>query len=335
MTKRHLSQQQTNRITQQHTQRVQRVRKDKDVDESNLSAPQKGLIIAHYGSQLEVKSTEGENEGEIWRCHLRSNLEALVTGDEVMWQADNTNKIGVVTALMPRLSLLTRPDAYHKVKPVAANISLILIVIASLPTPSEGLIDRYLVACETVGIPALLILNKSDLLDDSNREPLRKMLAEYAALGYAHLELSCFGDLTELSARIADKTVVFVGQSGVGKSSLVNVLLPQAMQRVNIISDNSQLGQHTTTTTRLFPLTNGGALIDSPGIREFGVWHLNEQQIQDGFIELRNLYGSCRFRNCQHLSEPDCALKLAVEKGEILPRRLESLHRLLSESKST
>jgi ribosome biogenesis GTPase len=128
--------------------------------------------------------------------------------------------------------------------------------------------------------------------------------------------------------------VVFVGQSGVGKSSLVNVLLPQAMQRVNIISDNSQLGQHTTTTTRLFPLTNGGALIDSPGIREFGVWHLSEQQIQDGFIELRNLYGHCRFRNCQHISEPDCALKKAAENGEILPRRLESLHRLLSESKS-
>ena len=113
MSKRRLSQQQTNRINQQHTQRVQRVRKDKDIDTNNLSAPQKGLIIAHYGSQLEVKSIEGENEGEIWRCHLRSNLEALVTGDEVMWQADNTNKIGVVTALMPRLSLLTRLPGLH------------------------------------------------------------------------------------------------------------------------------------------------------------------------------------------------------------------------------
>lgn len=331
MSKRHLSQQQTKRIHQQHALRI--AKKDKVFDANNLSEPQQGLIIAHYGSQLEVKGTEGEHSNEVWRCHLRSNLEALVTGDTVVWQADNTNKIGVVTALLPRNSLLTRPDAYQKIKPVAANISLILIVIAPLPTPSVDLIDRYLVACEAVGIPALLVLNKSDLLDDSNRHDLQQMLAEYHTLGYSHLEVSCFGDLSALSAHIQDKTVVFVGQSGVGKSSLVNVLLPHALQRVNDISDNSQLGQHTTTTTRLFPMTNGGALIDSPGIREFGVWHLNEQQIQQGFIEFRSLYGTCRFRNCQHQSEPDCAIKQAAEQGHILPRRLASLNRLLAESK--
>lgn len=332
MSKRHLSQQQTKRIHQQHALRI--AKKDKVFDATNLSEPQHGLIIAHYGSQLEVKGTDGEHINEVWRCHLRSNLEALVTGDTVVWQADNTNKIGVVTALLPRNSLLTRPDAYQKVKPVAANISLILIVIAPLPTPSTDLIDRYLVACDSVGIPALLILNKSDLLNDGNRDELHHMLAEYRALGYDSLELSCFGDLSALAAQIQDKTVVFVGQSGVGKSSLVNVLLPHALQRVNEISDNSQLGQHTTTTTRLFPMTNGGALIDSPGIREFGVWHLNEQQIQQGFIEFRPLYGTCRFRNCSHQSEPNCAIKLAAEQGQILPRRLASLNRMLAESKT-
>ncbi len=335
MSKRRLSQQQTNRINQQHTQRVQRVRKDKDFDEGNLSAPQKGLIIAHYGSQLEVKSIEGENEGEVWRCHLRSNLEALVTGDLIIWQADSTNQIGVVSALLPRSSLLTRPDPYQKIKPVAANVSLILIVFAPLPTPSPGLIDRYLVACETVGIPALLVLNKSDLLDTETGASLRALLQEYQTLGYDSIEVSCLGDLSALRAHIGTKNVAFVGQSGVGKSSLINVLLPQAMQRVNIISDNSQLGQHTTTTTRLFPLTNGGALIDSPGIREFGLWHLNESQIQQGFIEFRELYGTCRFRNCQHQTEPDCAIKQAAAEGKILPRRLESLNRLLAESKSS
>lgn len=335
MSKRHLSDQQNKRIQQQHAQRLTTVKKDKAFDQSNLSAPETGLIIAHYGRQLEVQGIDGEHVGQIWRCHLRSNLEALVTGDLIIWQADNTNQIGVVSALLPRSSLLTRPDPYQKIKPVAANVSLILIVFAPLPTPSTGLIDRYLVACETVGIPALLVLNKSDLLDTETGTHLRTLLQEYQTLGYDSIEVSCLGDLSALRAHIGTKNVAFVGQSGVGKSSLINVLLPQAMQRVNIISDNSQLGQHTTTTTRLFPLTNGGALIDSPGIREFGLWHLSESQIQQGFIEFRELYGTCRFRNCQHQTEPDCAIKQAAAQGKILPRRLESLNRLLAESKSS
>ena len=334
MSKRHLSDQQSKRIQHQHAQRIANI-KDKPFDQSNLSAPETGLIIAHYGRQLEVQGIDGEHAGQIWRCHLRSNLEALVTGDLIIWQADSTNQIGVVSALLPRSSLLTRPDPYQKIKPVAANVSLILIVFAPLPTPSTGLIDRYLVACETVGIPALLVLNKSDLLDTETGANLRALLQEYQTLGYDSIEVSCLGDLSALRAHIGTKNVAFVGQSGVGKSSLINVLLPQAMQRVNIISDNSQLGQHTTTTTRLFPLTKGGALIDSPGIREFGLWQLNENQIQQGFIEFRELYGTCRFRNCQHQTEPDCAIKQAAAEGKILPRRLESLNRLLAESKSS
>ncbi|HNC85676.1 MAG TPA: small ribosomal subunit biogenesis GTPase RsgA, partial [Agitococcus sp.] len=271
---------------------------------------------------------------QIWRCHIRSNLEALVTGDLVVWQADTTNQIGVITALLPRTSLLTRPDPYQKIKPVAANISLILIVFAPIPVPSASLLDRYLVACETVGIKPLLVLNKSDLLNNEEGQLLRDLLAEYQHLGYDSIEVSCFGNLHELQQRIGNHNVVFVGQSGVGKSSLINALLPNAQQKVNIISENSLLGQHTTTTTRLFALENGGALIDSPGIREFGIWHLDEEQIKQGFTEFKDFYGTCRFRNCQHLSEPDCALKQAVADGKISERRLESLHRLLAESKS-
>lgn len=331
MSKRHLSQQQSQRIRRLQDRRIREARDSQDIDESHLGPAEEGLVISHFGTQVEVESLTGHPH----RCHFRSNMETLVTGDRVIWQPDAATGAGVVTALLPRRSLLSRPDAYQKVKPVAANIDLILIVFAPLPVPSAGLIDRYLVACEASRIPALLVLNKSDLIDAENRPRLEQWLEEYARLGYEHLIVCCQGDLHDLRARIRGRTVALVGQSGVGKSSLVNALLPDAGQKVNDISANSLLGQHTTTNSRLFHLDHdGGALIDSPGIREFGLWHLDEERIRDGFVECRELYGTCRFRNCRHDSEPGCALKAAIAEGRLLPRRYESLQRLLAECKS-
>lgn len=334
MSKRHLSQQQTQRIRQLQEKRISKARNAGPDDDAHLDPPGTGLVIARYGSRTEVEGLEGPHAGEVWRCHIRSNMEALVTGDRVIWQADTTSQAGVVTALLPRQSLLTRPDPYQRIKPVAANIDRILLVIAPLPTVSPWLIDRYIVACEHSDIPVLIVLNKSDLMQGPEADALRERLAEYHALGYPHIEVSALGDLSTLRPEISGRTVALVGQSGVGKSSLVNVLLPDAAQRVNIISDNSGLGQHTTTTSRLFHLPEGGMLIDSPGIREFGLWHLDEDSIRRGFTEMREFYGDCRFRNCQHQSEPGCALRAAAEAGKILPRRLESMHRLIAESKS-
>ena len=340
------------RLTEQQQRRIQKQHKTRQ-EELDTSNDLEGLVVQHYGRQLEVQALSmpdehptkpevksGEPEpfwkpieiGSVWRCHTRTNLEALVTGDRVKWQADPNTGLGIITAIHPRQSLLTRPDRYHKVKPVAANVSLIVIVFASFPEVAPSLIDRYIVACADAQIPALLVLNKADLIQEN--DPILKLMQEYQALGYEVMQCQSTGDTSAVSAlanRLAGETVAFVGQSGVGKSSLINAIVPDAAQKTNIISENSALGQHTTTSTRLIAFGEGSALIDSPGIREFGLWHLNPDKVQHGFPEIENLLGYCQFRNCTHKHEKQCALRQAAQSGEILQRRLDSYLRLTDE----
>jgi len=229
--------------------------------------------------------------------------------------------------------VLSRPDAQGRLKPVAANVDQLLIVFAVEPSPHANLIDRYLIAAEATGIAPVLVLNKVDLLPDDGGE-LGQLLERYQALGYPVVRTTTAqpDGLAALYRQLAERTSVFVGQSGVGKSSLIDQLLPEETLRIGALSEDSRKGTHTTTTARLYamPDARDGVLIDSPGIREFGLTHLDAQTVTDGFIEFRPFLGHCRFRDCRHQAEPGCALLAAVEAGKIHPQRFASYRRILA-----
>ncbi len=336
MAKRQLSRRQSWRIEKIQEERSVRAAKREsraleELQGGDLGEEQNGLVIAHFGVLIEVEALDGEQAGQVFRCNRRSNLPALVTGDRVVWRPGNQQN-GVIVALLPRHSELCRPDMRGQLKPVAANIDQIVIVFAPLPHPHANLIDRYLIAAEHAGIRPLLLLNKADLLDEHNSAHIDRLLATYRQLDYPLLEVSAQdgAGMDELRQRLDDRVSVFVGQSGVGKSSLVNSLLPGIDTRVGALSEQTGKGTHTTTTARLFHFPNGGELVDSPGIREFGLGHVSRQTIEEGFIEFRPLLGHCRFRDCKHDREPGCALLAALADGRIQEQRMHSYRHIIA-----
>ena len=335
MSKRKLNRRQAWRVKKIQDERTQRaLKRDTDFEEQlsagDLGPEEKGLVIAHFGVQVEIEADNGERQ----RCHLRANLESLVTGDEVVWRRGEPT--GVVVARMERNSALKRPDNHGEIKPVAANIGRIIIVIAPEPKPHANLIDRYLVASHAVDIQPIILLNKHDLVSDDNRENIDQLLSMYSELGYRVIRASTrdqvqdHDGMKELLDELSQHTSVFVGQSGVGKSSLVNVLLPEENIRTGALSEATGKGTHTTTTARLFHLPCGGRLIDSPGIREFGLWHMDRNQIEAGFAEFHPHLGHCKFRDCEHRQEPGCALLAALEAGEISEKRMASYRHMIT-----
>ena len=334
MSKRKLTRRQNWRIQKIQDERKARAQKrenqiEQELQSDDLGPEQPGLIIAHYGSQLDIEPIG--KPGETCRCHLRANLPPLVTGDHIVWRA-GTKGLGVVVALEERGSLLSRPDSQGQLKPVAANVDYIVLVVAPAPIPHANLIDRYLVAAETVGIEPVILLNKTDLLDDSvTRQAIDDMMTRYEHIGYKVLRASTRSEdgLAGLKNLLNEHTSVFVGQSGVGKSSLVNVLLPGVDTQVGALSEATGKGTHTTTAAKLFHFPAGGTLIDSPGIREFGLWHMEPEQVLEGFKDFRPFLGYCKFRDCNHDREPGCAIQEALEKGEIQSERFASYQHIL------
>jgi len=286
-----------------------------------------GRVISRFGKQAIVETATADRQHH--KCYIRRTIKSVVCGDKVMFRPSTTAESrdrGIIEIVLDRKSTLSRPDYYDGVKPIAANIDQIIVVSSIAPALSTHIIDRYLVACEHAEIMPVIVVNKVELLDESGLEEVHKDLAVYTQIGYRVIMASCISQqgLDELSAALKDKVSVFVGQSGVGKSSLINQLLPDSQEVVGEISGNSGLGQHTTTAAKLIPFTLGGELIDSPGVREFGLWHLPVHEITQGFVEFREYLGGCKFSDCTHQNDPGCLIRAAVERNAIDPQRYQS-----------
>jgi ribosome biogenesis GTPase len=299
--------------------------------DDQLGDTQTGVVISRFGQHADVE----DQSSSIHRCNIRRSVGSLVCGDKVIWRLgkESLHSIsGVIEAVHERESVLSRPDVYDGVKPIAANISQILIVSSVLPAFNSDIIDRYLVAAEQTGITPVIVLNKIDLLTEENQKEIEQQLQIYRDIGYQILYTSSESQegISDIKNQLSQHTSIFVGQSGVGKSTLVNSLMPELGLLTKIVSENSGLGQHTTTVARLYHFNEGGDLIDSPGIREFGLWHLSPEQVCQGFIEFQDYLGYCKFRDCKHQTDPGCALVAATEENKIHPKRLASFQRILA-----
>jgi ribosome biogenesis GTPase len=278
-------------------------------------------VIAAYGRHLLVRSATQE-----LRARPAGRRLSIVCGDRVRCEHDRAHDEVLAVEVLPRKSLLARANVRGESEPVVANITQLVVVVAPLPQPDFFIVDRYLCAATAAGIRGAVAVNKSDL--EANKIA-REELDAYAAAGYAHVTCSAVDGqgLTELRTLLADATSVLVGQSGVGKSSLVNALLPREQIETGGLMREEE-GRHTTTASRSYSLDSGGRLMDSPGVRDFApaIEQLDAETL--GFPEIDRHAGACKFQDCRHMQEPACAVIAAVDAGEVLARRYESYRRL-------
>lgn len=281
-----------------------------------------GLVVAGFRRRVTVEAPDGDRHD----CLIRGRKLRPVCGDRVRYELDPHGN--VVTGIGPRRTVLSRPDRRGREEVLAANVDRLVVVTALAPEPDPFVTDRYLAAAELMGVEAIVILNKTDLDVDAETGWLDVL----ARVGYPTLRTSARSGegLSALAAHCAGHLNIFVGLSGVGKSSLLNALVPDLALRTAAISDASGEGRHTTTASVLHALPGGGAVIDSPGVRDYAPALVEPARVAEGYREIAALRQECRFHNCLHKNEPDCAVLAAVDDGTISERRYRSYRRLLN-----
>ncbi len=285
-----------------------------------------GRIIAAHGRRGRLETKSGEKLPYL----VQGRRLRVVCGDHVNWVINDHGTLAVVTGIGPRTNVLERqPPGRPGTEVLAANLSLMIVVCAPMPEPDWFLVDRYLCSGELMGCRLLLTSNKSDLVEPEHNHEI--MLHDYERIGYTCLSVSAQTNrgIDTLHDALRDQTGILVGQSGVGKSSLINCLVPDADIAIGPISASTQEGTHTTTASAMHDLPGGGRLIDTPGVRDFVPAIPEPRSVQAGFPEILAAAGQCRFSDCRHLREPQCGVKDAVQNGAVTQRRYESYKRLL------
>ncbi len=281
-----------------------------------------GLVIASFGRHHLVEAGSAQ-----YQCVTRSKQASLTCGDQVMFLPTGVAQ-GVIERILPRTNLLYRSVA-HRSKLIAANVGQVVIVVAPVPSFYELLLNRCLIAAEAADIPAIVCINKADLGQPADQ--VRQALTAYEKLGYRIVSVSAHHDIGALAPLLQDRISVFVGQSGMGKSSLINALIPDANTATGEISTALDSGRHTTTGARMYRLNNSSRLVDSPGMQVFGLKHLQARELDQLFVEFRPYIGHCRFDNCMHRNEPGCAIRTACDAGAISAARMEAYLDILGE----
>lgn len=290
-----------------------------------------GRVIIRFGAELLVENPENSTLPPI-RCTAKRKFDSIVCGDVIKWHP-NEHGNATVDDLLPRKNALTRPGYRGRPRTIAANIDQLVIVNSWLPETSWHLVDRYLIAAEQLKAEAVIVMNKSDMAKEHATPEDLHAMKTYREIGYTVLEMNAItGEgVEELQELMSHKTSIFSGRSGVGKSSIANIILPDLDITVGIISDSGE-GKHTTTTATLYELPKGGYLIDSPGVRDYALGNIDGLELGDGYIEFAPFKDQCRFNNCTHDHEPKCAVRNVVESGAISKERysryIQALHSL-------
>jgi ribosome biogenesis GTPase len=300
-----------------------------------VSQAREGTVIAQHGRRVRVR-TDCDDRVVVATCRSRLQWDGgkpaggqVVVGDRVCLELRRDH--GFVVRVHERRTSLMRAGKSGQPQVIAANVDQALVVLAAHePEPRQSLLDRFLVACDLAGIEAVVTVNKIDL----GTEQVEPWLPVYQELGYPVLRVSALtgAGIEHIAERLHGRTTLFCGQSGVGKSSLLNAVHPGFRLKVGSISESTGKGRHTTTRTELLPLPTSGYVVDTPGLKEFGLWHATRLQVQAAFTEIAERAGGCRFQDCTHSHEPECSVTDALATGEIDAIRYQSFRTMLTET---